>query len=110
MVGSTGRVFGFCALLLATLITIDAQAGTVPLKPKDLPTITFSDGSGNVLWSYTPTMGQVKREEGKGWALSAAPEHASQKGQFLINQLEFDPDPFVLNNVLITNTTSTPQV
>jgi hypothetical protein len=104
------------ALALSFLLSAgSAQLSASPLTAGQVPTITISiDGVSNPPeWSWTPSANEVRRatDADGGYELVGQREFdiLSNRVHVAIQALRFDPDPFVLNNILVTNTTSTPQ-
>jgi len=89
-----------------------SQAGTIPSSTS--PTLTISaDGYDGPDWQYSPAADDLSDLSGGGRALEIpiAQDHIQgNRASVVIQQLAFDTDPFVLNNVLITNTTATTQI
>ena len=95
--------------------TPGAYAGNLP--PQQFPTITITieDGSATApSWSHTTVADdyQPLTDGSVGYALTSpsAFDILDDRAHVQINGLLFDPDPFVLNNILVTNTTATPQI
>ena len=86
------------------------------LTPGQFPTITIKieDGPAAPGWSHTPSANQYRpaTDASGGYALTSPSEHEilNNRAHVRIAGLQFDPDPFVLNNILVTNTTNAPQV
>jgi hypothetical protein len=89
-----------------------ARAGV--LTSDNLPTMTWSvDGAPESAWSFSPTLDMFAPAAGGGYQLTSSPTFSSildNRAGITIQMLTFDPDPFVLNNILVTNTTSSTQV
>lgn len=92
--------------------TASSLAGT--LSANNVPTITVDDeGFEGPAWEYSPAVDVLQDlpERGHKLGVPKALEHIQgNRADVVISQLEFDPDPFVLNNVLITNTTGSTQI
>jgi len=105
----------FCAAL-ALSFALSAGASRLPASPitaGGVPTITIRmDGVTNP-WSWTPTSGDYRpaTDEDGGYELSTQRDFdvLGNRAHLRVEELQFDPDPFVLNNVLVTNTTAIPQ-
>ena len=104
----------FCAALaLFCAITggaFQAFAGTITL-----PTIEISiEGNPAPAWKYTPSAREYRgiTGAGGGYELSGPQEFdiLNNWAHLTIETLQWDPDPFVLNNILVTNTTSSTQI
>ena len=104
---SLGR---FCAALaLSFAITGGAsQAFAGPIK---LPTIEISiEGNPAPTWRYSPSDADYRRatDADGGYELNGPREFdiLGNWAHLEIQELQWDPDPFVLNNILVTNTTT----
>jgi hypothetical protein len=77
------------------------------------PTISISieDGPTPATWSWTPSENDLRQIGPDTYQLNGPREFTilSGRAQVKIQSLDFDPDPFVLNNILVTNTTGSPQ-
>jgi hypothetical protein len=95
------------AFLVFLVAAVDSNAG--PITADNVPTITVDDeGFAGPPWEYSPALDVLQNLPGRGKKLGVAKAEAKIQGKRAnveISQLEFDPDPFVLNNILITNTT-----
>jgi hypothetical protein len=91
-------------------------AGSGSLTPDQLPTIAIriEDSPTAPTWSHTPAVDayQSATDSNGGYVLSAPRDYdiLNNRAHLRIEGLQFDPDPFVLNNILVTNTTAAPQV
>jgi len=85
-------------------------AGTIA----STPTLTISvEGFNGPAWEYSPAADVLSDLPGGGHKLGIPTAQAHIQGNrasVVVQQLEFDPDPFVLNNILVTNTTAAPQI
>jgi len=102
----------FCAALVLAVATIggasQAFAGTIKF-----PEIAISiEGNPAPAWNYSPSAGDYRQATGGGYELSGSPEFdiLNNWAHMSIESLQWDPDPFVLNNVLVTNTTTATQI
>lgn len=101
-----------CAFFLAAA---NLFAGT--LNSNQLPSISVkiaSDTAPNT-WTLDATTADYKPATNAdgGWELSSTkggPGALGGRANIYVDLLQFDPDPFVLNNVLVTNTTTTTQL
>jgi hypothetical protein len=106
---------GFCtALALAFFLSAGATDSSAGLMTS-VPSITIKiEGVPNPqTWSYTPDASAYRlMTNGGGYELAAQPEFdiLSNRAHLVIGALEFDPDPFVLNNILVKNTTESTQI
>lgn len=102
------------ALVLFSLAAAAAtsQAGTI--NAGNLPTITVDDeGFAGPPWQYSPALDVLQNlpDHGRKLGVPTALMHIQgNRADVVIDELEFDPDPFVLNNIMITNTTATTQI
>jgi hypothetical protein len=104
------------ALVLSFFLSAgSAQVSAAPITPDELPTITISieDGPNAPKWSWTPSANDLRVLPGAGRGRQLAAQKQfnilSNRAQVVVQGLEFDPDPFVLNNIIVTNTTAIPQ-
>jgi hypothetical protein len=78
------------------------------------PIITISaDGFGGPAWEYSPALEVLENlpDRGRKLGIPTARMHIQgNRASVVIEELAFDPDPFVLNNILITNTTTSTQI
>ena len=98
------------AIALLALMPRDATAG--PLTGNQLPSITMAlEDDVRLTWDFRPTIDMFSPAPGGGFQLTSSPTFDVFGGgaQVTIAGLAFDPDPFVLNNILITNTTNNTQ-
>ena len=89
------------------------SAGT--LNPSQIPTIMMEVQGSPTQWDYTPPSGAyvpATNSDG-GYELSYEPYYygvCDNTTDIEIQQLQFNTDPFVLNNLLVTNTTASTQI
>jgi hypothetical protein len=88
-------------------------AGT--LSANQYPTVTIKiEGATPATWSNTPPADAYDRstEPDGGYELDSPRGFSilGNRAQVVIDELAFDPDPFVLNNILVTNTTASTQI
>jgi hypothetical protein len=97
--------------LACTLVAVNVQATTITAG--NVPTISVGvEGFGGPNWEYSPALDALQNlpERGKKLGVPTAVAHIlGDRADVTIQELEFDPDPFVLNNILITNTTGSIQ-
>lgn len=100
------------AFLFLVAAVVDSKAG--PITANNVPTITVDDeGFTGPPWEYSPALDVLEDLPGRGKKLGIPKAESAIQGNRAnveIRQLEFDPDPFVLNNILITNTTNATQI
>jgi hypothetical protein len=109
----SGHLMIAFSLLVAVPALVSQATMLGPLVP---PTISISvDGFSGPKWEYTPALDALENATGQGRGKKLGLARAFQnilgnRANVEIRQLEFDPDPFVLNNILVTNTTTTTQI
>lgn len=105
-------VFVVAAIAPALLVSDAALAGD--LNSNQLPTMTWSmDGVSGSTWDFQPTIDMFAPiSGGPGFQMTSSPTFDIFGGRatITIETLAFDPDPFVLNNILVTNNTGSTQV
>jgi hypothetical protein len=107
-----------CAMLVlsSVLATQSAQLLAGPINGTQLPTVTvrIGDSPNAPSWSYTapPNDYRPATDENGGYELATPREFdiLDNRAHVRIEELQFDPDPFVLNNILVTNTTTSTQI
>lgn len=101
-------------LVLFALATCSATSRAGTISANNVPTITVDDeGFEGPAWEYSPATDVLQNLPGGGRKLgvpTALMHIQANRADVVIDQLEFDPDPFVLNNILITNTTGSTQI
>ena len=108
------RSFGrFCAAL-AVSCTITGGASQAFAGTIKLPTITITiEGNPAPAWTYSPTDGDYRpaTDADGGYELNGPREFdiLGNWARLEIQELQWDADPFVLNNILVTNTTDSTQ-
>jgi hypothetical protein len=106
----------FCAALALSFFVIassasvsadSATAGAIPTIR-----ILIEDGPNPATWSWTPAANELRPSGAGSYQLISPREFdiLSNRAHVLVQGLEFDPDPFVLNNILVTNTTTSTQI
>jgi hypothetical protein len=109
------RPFGQVALVLIFSLLVGprhvAQAELIGRATP--PTLTLMTAQAGPDFEFTPDESQLVGEPGEGIELreeltfsNAIPGVAA----VTIRELEFDPDPFVLNNILVTNNSAATQI
>ncbi len=105
-------VFAFSCLLAAG----SAQVFAGPLTPGQLPTVTvrIEDIPNAPSWTYSAPIEAYSRatDADGGYELDSPRdfEILDNRAHVRIEELQFNPDPFVLNNLLVTNTTTSTQI
>jgi hypothetical protein len=112
---STGRPIRLGALVALSFILLLAGSAHVfagTLNASQLPSITMSVAGAPTQWDYSPAQSAYVATP-DGYEL-AYEQHSygvcDNTANVTIKDLEFNPDPFVLNNILVTNTTTTTQI
>lgn len=109
------RIPGSVALLAFLSLTKASPllAGTVPVLVPPTFEVRIEEPDART-WRYAPATDLLQPDSGDdGTYKLMAPYEQSilqQRAHFRLDELEFNPDPFVLNNVLITNNTAGTQV
>jgi hypothetical protein len=107
-----------CAVLAFSsfLATGQTQVFAGPLTANGVPTVTITidDMPGAPSWIYTAPVEDYRRatDANGGYELILPRDFdiLDNRAHVRIEKLQFDPDPFVLNNILVTNTTTTTQI
>ena len=98
------------SFILASAAPLSADA----LTAGQFPTVTIfiDDGPDPTKWTWTPAPTDLRQTGPGAYQLIAPHEYdiLSNRAHVRIDGLEFDSDPFVLNNILVTNTTTTSQI
>jgi hypothetical protein len=92
--------------------TTNLRAGSI--NASQLPSIVMTVSGSPTEWNYSPPEASYKSiPDGSGYELSNV-LHAygvcDNTANVTVEQLQFNPDPFVLNNILVTNTTTSTQI
>ena len=110
------RLLGFALALSCILAAGSTQLLAGTITAGEVPTVTIKiEGAPNPpSFSFTPPVDAYDRatDADGGYELEAPREFdvLDNRAQLRIEELQFDPDPFVLNNILVTNTTTTTQI
>jgi hypothetical protein len=99
-----------CAPLALAFSLLASSASAAVIAPTI--SISIEDGPNPTKWSWTPSENDLRQTGPDTYQLNGPREFSilSGRAQVKIQSLDFDPDPFVLNNILVTNTTATPQI
>jgi PEP-CTERM motif-containing protein len=93
----------------AQLLAGPIVAGQVPIV-----SIKSENSPGAPTWTFSPTANEYQRatDADGGYELPGPREFdiLANLAHVRIEELQFDPDPFVLNNILVTNTTTSTQI
>ncbi|HMO86193.1 MAG TPA: hypothetical protein PKC18_14855 [Lacipirellulaceae bacterium] len=107
------------AAALAMLATLVAAAPSFagPLNPDHIPSISIRMGESDTApqWRYAPGVDRFRATDanGGGYEMTSSSGKTDIFGgnaTVEILELQFDPDPFVLNNILVTNNTASTQI
>jgi hypothetical protein len=111
------RLFSAALALSCILAAGSAHLIAGPLTSSQLPTVTITieDTSPTVSsWSHKPPAEDYDRatDADGGYELDGSRQFEILDNRALvrIEELQFDPDPFVLNNILVTNNTTSTQI
>jgi hypothetical protein len=106
----------FCATLALSYVLfagLPSFAGPI-VDENDVPTLTLQIDNVPGSWTYSPMLDDLRpaTDEDGGYELSSPREFdvLGDRAHVEIAGLKFDPDPFVLNNILVTNTTTSTQI
>jgi hypothetical protein len=100
------------AFLCGTLLFAAARAHAGLIDPNKLPSVSMQV-EGTAPWSWAPGASAYVPSPTGGYQLRFiydANGVCNNTANVRISQLSFDPDPFVLNNILVTNTTASTQL
>jgi hypothetical protein len=102
------------ALALSFFLLASSSPLFASISAGDIPTITIfiDDGPNPSKWNWTPSASDLRQIGDGTYSLIGSKEYdiLGNRAHVTINGLTFDSDPFVLNNILVTNTTATTQV
>jgi hypothetical protein len=107
----------FCAALaLSFILSAGTQSFAGPIVGEKVPTISIKieDSPTAPSWIYSPAASEYRpaTDADGGFELPVPREFniLENRARVRIEEFQFDPDPFVLNNILVTNTTTTTQI
>src|SRR5262245_64488229 len=109
------RFFIFCAMLALSFGLLSVGAGRLMAGTIDQSKVTISvqivENPSNT-WSYTPPATSYAADGSGGYDLVGQPEFdiLQNRAHIKIEDVQFNNDPFVLNNILVTNTTTSTQI
>jgi len=111
-------LFSFCAAIAVsyTFAAGSAQLFAGPIFAGQVPTVSIKidDSPTAPSWTYSPSANEyrVATDADGGYELTGPREFdiLTNRAHVRIEELQFDPDPFVLNNILVTNTTTATQI
>jgi hypothetical protein len=113
MIANHFQLRSLCAFVALSLIvargTSQVYAGTID---SPLPSIVIQSGVGADTVTYSPTAGDfTPKGDGGDFELSnEADVPGVPSASVTVKELEFNNDPFVLNNFSVTNNLTTPQI
>jgi hypothetical protein len=104
----------FCAsIALSYVVLAGTQSSAGPIVGNQVPTLTIQIENVPGSWTYSPPANDYSAAPGdNGHVLNSGTREfdvLDNRARVKIEGLQFDPDPFVLNNILVTNTTTTTQ-
>ena len=101
------------ALLCAALLLVAAARVNAGLLTADqLPTFTITAEGAESEWTWSPPVSAFERTP-DGYQIRNDYQWAGVlqgRADVKVDLLRYNPDPFVLNNILVTNTTTTTQI
>src|SRR5262245_60866263 len=102
-------------LSLSVLLISTARVSAGTLNASQLPSFKMQVQGYPTEWDYSPTVDRYvpATDSDGGYKLNYAPYYpgvCDNTTNVKIDRLQFDSDPFVLNNILVTNTTATTQI
>jgi hypothetical protein len=105
----------FCAAFALSYISFaGSQSFAGPIVGSQVPTLRLEIEDVPGAWTYTPAPTDYRpaTEENGGYVLIEPVERdvLGDRAHVEISGLQFNPDPFVLNNILVTNTTTSTQI
>ncbi|HEX2473909.1 MAG TPA: PEP-CTERM sorting domain-containing protein [Lacipirellulaceae bacterium] len=105
----------FCAALaLSYVFSAGLQSIAGPINPNQVPTLRLQIDNVPNSWNYSPAATKYRpATDADGGYELATPEDFNvleNRAHVRIEELQFNPDPFVLNNILVTNTTTSTQI
>jgi hypothetical protein len=107
----------FCAAsALSYALYFGSQSSAGPIVGNSIPSVTLQieNVPAPTSWSYRPSANDFRpaTDEDGGFELNGTRDFdvLANRAHVRIEELQFDPDPFVLNNILVTNTTNATQI
>jgi hypothetical protein len=100
------------ALCAALLLVAGARVNAGLLGADQLPTFTITAQGAESAWAWTPPVNAFEPVP-DGYQLRNVHQQAGVldgRADVTVDLLRYNPDPFVLNNILVTNTTTTTQI
>lgn len=109
LIGASCILTSLCIVAFAN----DSLAGNISTNSVPTVTVGLENGNGGPKWEYSPALDVLEDVPGGGKGINKAIEVVGQLGgqtDITIEELAFDPDPFVLNNIQITNNSAMTQI
>jgi hypothetical protein len=105
----------FCAAFaLSCLLFAGSQSFAGPIVANQVPTLRLQIDNVPNSWNYSPAATEYRpaTDADGGYELATTKDFnvLENRAHVRIEELQFDPDPFVLNNILVTNTTTSTQI
>jgi len=100
------------ALCAALLLVVAGRVNAGLLGAGQLPTFTINAEGAESAWTWTPPVAGFFATP-DGYQFRNVHQQAGVvdgRADVTVDLLRFNPDPFVLNNILVTNTTTTTQI
>ncbi len=116
MKSSRRSLFFGCAAVAVSYIFAAGSAELLagPIQTGQLPTVSISIDNVPSSWTYSPSATEYRpaQDPDGGYELAGPRDFdiLSNRAHVRVEELQFDPDPFVLNNILVTNTTTSTQI
>jgi len=108
---------GSLAIWFSSLLSMPSTVLAGTLNASQLPTITMQVQGSPTEWDYSPPASwyEPATNSDGGYQLSSIYQRWTNAvcdgtTNIKMEQLQFNSDPFVLNNILVTNTTATTQI
>jgi PEP-CTERM motif len=102
------------AVALSSVLFAGSQSFAGPIVASEVPTLTLQIENVTGPWTYSPAPSEYRpaQDADGGFELNGTREFdvLGSRAHVEIQELQFDPDPFVLNNILVTNTTASTQI
>jgi hypothetical protein len=98
-----------CGLLLIAAAHVNAGV----IDSSHLPMFTMQAEGAPDAWTWTPPVSAFTPAPNGGYQLRNTYQQTGVcdgRADVKVDTLQFDPDPFVLNNILVTNTTTSTQI
>jgi hypothetical protein len=112
MISTIFRIYGSCALaaLSIGLFATAAKAGVIDASKVPVIVVSAGENSGGHLFVPDPSNFSASGTDGDYSLTSSMNLGGISSASVSVQQLEFNNDPFVLNNFLVTNNLAVPQV